>query len=198
MKTSLLFLLFAIFRTALNAADTGLYELSEAFRPKNRLPDRIDRATLVSRSNDNTLYFLRLYRSSKFSVSHEKIGVVAGGKVIRIADRGIESGEYFVSAMVDDPETVKRVMQAFDPNVQPRRHPGYRMLATYKPEKAVFHLGDPVKVKMRIANVGDIDFAFIAGGRQRGARDNQFAFSVEQVGGKMLPDAGDPSVVSLK
>jgi hypothetical protein len=63
---------------------------------------------------------------------------------------------------------------------------------TFIPEKEEFLLGEPVTAKLRITNVGDADFTFNIGGRQRGARDNQFAFSAELVGDKMLPDIGDP------
>jgi hypothetical protein len=65
------------------------------------------------------------------------------------------------------------------------------MLVMFIPEKEEFALGEPVTAKLRITNVGDADFTFERGGRQRGARDNQFAFSAE-LAGKMLPDTGDP------
>jgi hypothetical protein len=76
------------------------------------------------------------------------------------------------------------------PSKPERRHPGHQMKAEYiaKPE---FRIGEPVPVVLRITNVGDSAFKFMRGGRQRGARDNQFAFNA-QLGRRMLPDIGDP------
>jgi hypothetical protein len=67
------------------------------------------------------------------------------------------------------------------------------MLVQFVPEKMAFKAGEPVTAKLRLTNVGQTDFAFIEGGRQRGPRDNQFAFSAELVGSKMMPDTGDPT-----
>ena len=66
------------------------------------------------------------------------------------------------------------------------------MLVEFITDKAEFSVGEPVTARLRITNIGDTEFAFIQGGRQRGPRDNQFAFSAEFVGSKMMPDIGDP------
>jgi hypothetical protein len=79
-----------------------------------------------------------------------------------------------------------------DPPAKPeRRHPGHRMKAEFIPAKPTFKIGEPVPVVLRISNVGDSAFMFMRGGRQRGARDNQFAFNA-QLDRRMLPDVGDP------
>ncbi|MCH7792420.1 MAG: hypothetical protein IID31_09105 [Planctomycetes bacterium] len=72
-----------------------------------------------------------------------------------------------------------------------RRHPGHQMKVEYIPTAAEFKVGEPVAVELRITNVGETSFRFMRGGRQRGARDNQFAFNA-QFGRRMLPDIGDP------
>lgn len=72
-----------------------------------------------------------------------------------------------------------------------RRHPGHRMYVQFIPSKPAFAPGQPVPITLRITNVGDEPFNFMRGGRQRGARDNQFAFNA-QLFDKMLPDIGDP------
>ena len=93
----------------------------------------------------------------------------------------------------------------FHMNVMDRYHPGHQMLVQFIPIKEEFSTNEPVMVKLRITNIGKTDFAYSQGGSQRGARDNQFAFTAEQVGDKMLPDVGDPinfgglvGIVSLK
>ena len=71
------------------------------------------------------------------------------------------------------------------------KHPGHQMLVEFIPAKAEFSLGEAITVYLHITNVGDHPYAFIEGGRQRGSRDNQFAFSAEFYD-KMLPDIGNP------
>ena len=71
------------------------------------------------------------------------------------------------------------------------RHPGHKMQVTFSPVKEPFALGEPVTVVLKITNIGQSDFMFIRGGRQRGARDNQFGFTA-QAGDRMLPDIGNP------
>lgn len=78
-----------------------------------------------------------------------------------------------------------------DPSNPERRHPGHQMKAEFIPAKPEFTIGEPVPVVLRISNIGDSAFRFMRGGRQRGARDNQFAFNA-QLGRRMLPDVGDP------
>ena len=193
MKAAPWILSLLVMVPTLRAADTGLYELSEDFRPKKPLQDRIERATLESRSNDNKSYYLRLYRSGSFSQKKDRIGLVVGDKVIRFfANSPGPGGDYCLSAIVDDADLIPQIVQHFKPKVQQRRHPGYRMLVTFTPDREPFALGEPVTAKLRITNVGDTNFTFNVGGRQRGARDNQFAFAAELAGGKMLPDIGDP------
>ena len=46
-------------------------------------------------------------------------------------------------------------------------------------------------VTMEIKNTGKVPFAFQDGGRQRGARNNQFSFSASRKSGSAVPDTGD-------
>jgi hypothetical protein len=67
------------------------------------------------------------------------------------------------------------------------------MLVQFLADKIVFKVGEPVTAKLRITNVGNTDFTFIQGGRQRRAtRDNQFAFTADLDGREVLSDSGDP------
>ncbi|MCC5790451.1 MAG: hypothetical protein JJT75_12520 [Opitutales bacterium] len=72
-----------------------------------------------------------------------------------------------------------------------RRHPNHKMEVTFVPAKESFSQDGPVLVTLEIKNIGNTPFMFWQGGRQRGPRDNQFAFSGEQ-SGRMLPDIGNP------
>jgi len=72
-----------------------------------------------------------------------------------------------------------------------KSHPGYMMKVSFTPKKE-FVIGEPVEVILNIKNVGKNAFTFLRGGRQRGYRDNQFAFSAG-TWDRMLPDIGNPS-----
>jgi hypothetical protein len=72
-----------------------------------------------------------------------------------------------------------------------KRHPGHTIEATFIPKQDSYRLGESVEVVLKIDNIGDADFKFMRGGRQRGSRDNQFAFSAQQ-NDRMLPDIGNP------
>lgn len=185
--------LLVVLHSAL-AGDIGLYELSDNDRPTKSLTNKIERAELRSQSNDNGKYELILSSDHPFSLHFGKIGLVLGNQVIRcnMGGGGSESGHYAIGAGIDDTNLVPRLAQFFNAKVEQRHHPGYLMLVSFIPDKTEFALGEPVSARLRITNVGTSNFTFVQGGRQRGARDNQFAFSAESAGDKMLPDTGDP------
>jgi hypothetical protein len=194
------------FGSRIMAADVGLYDISDASHPQI-LRDQLGEATISSQSNDNRSYHLRIHAAHFFSLPYSRVGLVVGNVTIRFntQDRDDKGRLISMGATVEDPKVVPQIAQYLHAKITKRRHPGHRMLVEFIPDKAEFALGEPVTVKLRITNIGDRDFAFIEGGRQRGARDNQFAFSAELIGKKMIPDTGDPlhlgglgSLVTLK
>jgi hypothetical protein len=175
------------------AVGPGLYNLLDESDPKP-FPDRVGRVTISSQSNDNTRYYLAIPAATSFSLPCTQIGLIIGGKTIRFNSQGLsKSGGYSsMETQIEGRELARRVAEFFHVDVIERKHPGHRMLVAFLCDKKEFPAGGPVTVKLHISNVGDTAFAFIQGGRQRGPRDNQFAFSAELVGGKMVPDSGDP------
>src|SRR5690606_22633329 len=98
-------------------------------------------------------------------------------------------GEYFATTSGYGAAAAEELIRLFNPQVLRRRHPGHRMMATFVPAKKKFEAGEPVLVTLKITNVGDAEFAFEQGGKQRGSRDNQFTFSAQDLWHhKMLPD----------
>ena len=64
------------------------------------------------------------------------------------------------------------------------------MLVSFTPLRPSFRIGDDVRVKFRIENIGTNAISFQKGGHYRGAsRDNQYAFSAELLG-RQVPDIG--------
>jgi hypothetical protein len=185
----------------LMAANVGLYDISDRSHPKP-LRDQVERATISSSSNDDKHYVLALYALHSFSLPCDQVGLIVGSTTIRFDSQAVINGQRVdMATSIDDPEVISQIAEYFHIKVQKRRHPGHRMLVEYIPDKEEFSVGEPVTVTLRITNIGDTEFAFMEGGRQRGPRDNQFAFSAELaeselVGGervgKMVPDTGDP------
>jgi len=175
------------------AADVGLYDISDASHPK-AIRDKLGQVTISSRSNDNKRFFLAIHAAPFFSLSCSQIGLVVGNKTIHFHSQGVDKAGRFTSmeTTVDDPEAVTQIAKHFHTKIIKRRHPGHRMLVEFIPDKTEFASGESVTVKLRITNIGERDFAFMQGGRQRGPRDNQFAFSAELVGNRMVSDTGDP------
>src|SRR4051812_8588480 len=173
------------------AADAGLYDVSDVSHPQV-LRDQLGKITISSQSNKNTRYYLAIHAAQFFSLPCGRIGLVVGNKTIRFDSQGEDGNGHFTSmeTTIDDPEVIPQIAQYFHIEVRNRQHPGQQMLVEFVPAKKVFTLGEPATVYLHITNIGDRDFAFIQGGRQRGSRDNQFAFSAELLGDKMIPDTG--------
>jgi hypothetical protein len=174
------------------AADIGLYDISDISRPQV-LRDQLGEITISSQSNNNKRYYLAIHAAHFFSLPCARIGLVVGNKTIHFESQGEDEKGRFTSmeTTIDDPEVIPQIAQYFHVEVKNRQHPWHQMLVKFVPAKTRFTLGEPVTVYLRITNIGDRDFAFIQGGRQRGSRDNQFAFSAE-FGGKMISDTGNP------
>ncbi len=69
------------------------------------------------------------------------------------------------------------------------------MAAVWKPVQESFEIGGPVVLELTVENVGQVPVHFVEGGKQRGARDNQFQFIAfgSSGYGKPIPDIGDPT-----
>jgi hypothetical protein len=193
MNAVYLLLPLVVSASQLGAADIGLYDISNG-SPSAPLKEEIERVTISSQSNDNRHYYLALRASNSFSLPCNQIGLVVGTQTIRFNSQGTDGAGHFTSmeTTIDDPEVIPQIAQYFHATVLKRRHVGHRMLVEFITDKAESSVGEPVIAKLRITNIGDTEFAFMQGGRQRGPRDNQFAFTAELFGGKMMPDIGDP------
>lgn len=193
--TSLILLLWA---TALQALESGLYELTSDSKPGKPVPDQISRATLDFTSNDNEDFTCTLSRHDPFSVDEcllvlkDKPLIYGQGMFWLRGGRSAYDNEYRMTASGRGAAIAEDLIRHFNPTIGKRKHPGHRMMAKFIRSKSRYKAGEPVELGFKITNVGDAPFAFQQGGKQRGARDNQFTFSAEEVGEKMLPDIGSP------
>lgn len=191
MKACCSFLALTLFGIQALATDVGLFDISDTSHPKP-LQNQIGEVRIVSQSNSNSHYYLYIRAARSFPVPSKRILLVVGEQKIRFDSEGSDSaGVVSIGTMITDATIIPQIAKQFHATVLNRRHPGHQMLVEFIPAKAAFTVGEPTMVRLRITNVGQHDFAFVEGGRQRGARDNQFAFSAQQAG-KIVPDSGNP------
>jgi len=173
--------------------DDGLYDISDSTHPK-LIDDQIASVTIWSTSNDNRAYYLQVRAPSGFLPAHDKMQLMISNQTVPFNGWGQEGMEKItvLDASLTNLEIVPLIAKHFHATVLDRHHPGNEMLVQFIPAKEEFSTNEPVMVTLRITNIGKTEFMYMQGGSQRGARDNQFAFTAEYLGRKMLPDAGDP------
>jgi len=187
MIRNLLFL-FSVFTISSTWATDGIILLED----QSPVSTRINHVKLVSRENDNSRFQLTLDRIKPFPHDHGKLGLLIGGKTIRFSSGGYHSPtNHTVGAAIYGEELADAVARHFNIKAVKRTHPGHRLVVRFKAAKETFTTSETVTAELRIKNVGGNDFVFMQGGRQRGYRDNQFAFSCQH-DQKMLPDVGNP------
>ena len=86
-------------------------------------------------------------------------------------------------------DNAKQVAKYFGTPLPYRKHPGHELQVSFIPVKQEFDTGEEVIVTLRITNVGTQAVAFMQGGRNRAARDNQYIFSATYRG-KQVEDIG--------
>lgn len=156
------------------------------------LPIKIDRAKLVSRANDNSQLRLTLDRNKPFPHEYSKLALSIAGKIIPFTSGGYHSPtNHTAGTAIHCSELADKIATHFHIKPVLRTHPGHQLIVQFKPEQQAYATNGSIWIQLHIRNVGSKDFTFLQGGRQRGHRDNQFAFSCEHFD-RMLPDIGNP------
>lgn len=76
-------------------------------------------------------------------------------------------------------ENAEAVAQYFEIKIPYRYHPGHKLLVTFTPEHDMYRVGDEVKVKFRIKNIGNVTIVFSDGWQNIAPRNNQYKFTAE-------------------
>ncbi len=160
--------------------------------------DRFGAVTLVSVSNDNRRFVLNLKGAGPVdpaAQNGQKALVIAGVcmPIYSQSDRHPD-GTLDVSAQLVGGEAARRIASTLKIDPRMRKHPGHRLLVHWQTDKPSYRPGEPILARMEIKNVGDGPVSFMAGGQQRGDRDNQFRFLAYRSygNGKAIPDTGNP------
>ena len=137
-----------------------------------RLGGGFGKGTLASTANDNTRFWLDLKGIGPLPGDAEQghLALMIDGICLPASTRSDRraDGTMDVSASVYGEEAAKKVAAHLKIEAKLRKHPGHRIAVQWTPEKEFFLVGEPVKLKMTIKNIGDVPFTFMAGGRQRG------------------------------
>tara|TARA_R100000789_G_C3021935_1_gene153682 strand:- start:3211 stop:4059 length:849 start_codon:yes stop_codon:yes gene_type:complete len=169
----------------------------EPIKLQKLLASGLGTPSLISTSNDNESFRLTLSKAGPFrqdiKSTHQAayidgVCVIGTGQVLDNQQRSTLVG-YFNSI-----DNANKVAKAFSIKPKLRQHPGHKVIVKWTPQKPSFNPNDPIELTLTVMNVGKVDINFIAGGSQRGARDNQFAFIAhsDYRNGKAVPDTGDP------
>ena len=163
----------------------------------NRLTDHLGTATMASTTNDNTRFRIDLISAGPFAEGDDigRMAMVIDGFCTMVEGHSgpNQEGRMDLMSSVVGKEAAAPIANAFGIKPRLRKDPGNKMEVRFSPVKSSFESGEPVLLKMEINNVGDRPFSFGDGGRQRGARNNQFGFQAFRDGGKgaEIADTGD-------
>ena len=152
-------------------------------------------SSLLSTSNDNETFRLTLTEAGPFrkdiKSTHQAVyidGVCVIGNRRALDD---QQRSTFVGTMISL-DNANKIAKALSIEPKLRKHPGHKVFVKWTPKEPSFRLNGPIELTLTVKNVGEVNMNFIAGGQQRGARDNQFAFIARNGYGNAVPDMGDP------
>ena len=153
--------------------------------------------SLTSTTNDNSLYRLDLEGAGPFPdvAGPPHLALYLGGfcqSFVSTSDRRPDGSMDLTCYVPGDVAAKLAARLGIEPRA--RKHPGHQFVVRWQSVKRSYRAGEPVMVRLELTNVGQVTVRFHEGGRQRGARDNQFAFLAHhRLGyGQALPDTGDP------
>lgn len=151
---------------------------------------KIQKSELSSQNNPNTRFNLSVTVPYDENIGPSSYILVVARTAYRQTGSGASHKELSsLSFHISGEENAKRVSEYVKTPLVYRRHPRHNLRVTFIPTKQEFSVGDDVTATLQIANVGTNTIAFMKGGRNRAARDNQYVFSA-RYGGKQLADIG--------
>ncbi len=206
--------IFVVSTSALRGAEDvvpGLYSIAptDSANMKATAPDGsvIGLSSLVtktmgdvlirSKANDNSRFMVLVFDAGPLG-ARRNVALAAGQWAVPLHDGNENQTTHkvsFSSTNLIDAKAAEQVAAALKIKTLPRIHPGHRARVTWRPIEASYKIGTAPVLELEIENVGEVPICFAEGGRQRGPRDNQFAFvAMRSYGhGKAVPDTGDPN-----
>lgn len=160
-----------------------------------RVSDNFGDVTIWSLSNQNDHFRVKMDSAGPFDGrGHSAIYIDGVCEVIGSTSDPDPDGKLNILADIVGLENIEKVAGRLNAKPRLRKHPGHQLRVSWKQVKASDKIGGPVLLELEILNAGTTTIHFVAGGQQRGFRDNQFGFTAFASSGfgKALTDAGDP------
>ena len=151
---------------------------------------KILKPELSSQNNANDLFHLYLtipYDENLDPASY--ILIVAGTAYRQIGSGSSQKETSSITFHISKEEHAKQVSRYMKTPIVYRRHPRHNLRTSFAPTKREFVLGDEVTATLQMTNLGTNTVAFMKGGRNRAARDNQYIFSA-RYNGRQVEDIG--------
>lgn len=151
---------------------------------------KIEKGEFFSQDNANTRFSLSLTVPYDKSIGPSSYVLLVDGNAYPQSGSG-SSGEESSSLhfLIQGEDAAKQVSKYLATPLNYRAHPRHTLQVSFRPARREYFLGDEVAATLRIQNAGTNTVAFMKGGRNRAARDNQYMFSA-QLQGKQVKDIG--------
>lgn len=151
---------------------------------------KMEKGEFISQDNANTRFSLSLTVPYDKSIGPSSCVLLVDGNAYPQSGSG-SSGEETSSLhfLIPGVDKAKQVSTYLATPLHYRAHPRHTLLVSFSPARREYFPGDEVAATLRIQNVGTNTVAFMKGGRNRAARDNQYVFSA-QLQGKQVKDIG--------
>ena len=195
-------LCFSPFPALAGQAENGIYERSQGtaavlvraqggqeVRFGKRATLQILKTEMFSQNKENTQFSLSVTIPYDPGLGPSSYILFVDGTAYRQGGAGSSQKGSSLSFYITGDDKAQQVAKYFGTSVRYRRHPGYKLQVSFIPAKSEFETGEEVIVTLRITNVGTKAIAFMQGGRNRAARDNQYIFSARYQG-KQVEDIG--------
>jgi hypothetical protein len=153
----------------------------------------LKKSELFSQDNANTLFSLSLTTPFDPALNYSTYVLVVDG--IAYDQHGSGSSQQVSSSLfftISGEERAKQVAKYLGATIAYHKHPQHNLRVRFLPIKREFLPKEEVTATLQITNVGTNSVAFMKGGRNRAARDNQYVFSA-RFNGKQVEDIGSSS-----
>lgn len=151
---------------------------------------KIQKSAVASQDNANARFWLSVNVPYDENIGPSSYVLVVAGTGYRQTGSGASHKETSsLNFYISGEENAKRVSEYMNTPLVYRRHPRHNLRVSFSPTEQEFSAGDEVTATLEIANVGTNAIAFMKGGRNRAARDNQYIFSA-RCNGKQVEDIG--------
>jgi hypothetical protein len=151
---------------------------------------KIRKSELYSQDNANTRFYLSVTVPYDKAIGPTTYLLLVRGTAYRQTGSGTSGQETSsLSFYISGADKAKEVSEFLAVPVHYRRHPQHTFLVSLTPTEESSAPGEEVTATLHIRNVGNNIVAFMKGGRNRAARDNQYVFCA-RLGGKQVEDIG--------